>query len=149
MRTCGGGLPIWAWVCSSALIGAKRLQQISEVVRLTSNQMGGAQLVEIIEALSVHPQLEKLDLRTMNVGRNECTALANLLRSTTTELQELDLCNNALMMKGWMLWWVLLANSKLRVLDLSSNRTLQPEDVRVLQLCWKIQTPTWRGSISR
>ena len=31
-------------------------------VRISDIQMGGEQLVEIIEALSVHPQLERLDL---------------------------------------------------------------------------------------
>ena len=41
----------------------------------------------------MHPQLEKLDL-IRNVGRNECTALATLLRNTTQQLQTLNLYGN-------------------------------------------------------
>ena len=37
----------------------------------------------------MHPQLEQLHLLNMNIGRNESTALATLLRSTTKHLQTL------------------------------------------------------------
>lgn len=51
-------------------------------------------LVEIITALSMHPQLKDLDLSGTSIGRNECAALSTLLRSTTTQLQTLDLADN-------------------------------------------------------
>ena len=64
-------------------------------IRLGGNRMGGEQSVEIIDALSAHPQLETLELTRMNVGRREnIMALVNLLRITATNLQELDLYNN-------------------------------------------------------
>ena len=59
-------------------------------IRLSGNQVEDGQMVDVILALSMHPQLEKLDL-IRNVGRNECTALATLLRNTTQQLQTLNL----------------------------------------------------------
>ena len=35
------------------------------------NQMGNERLVDVIEALGVHPQLEEVVLISMNIGRNE------------------------------------------------------------------------------
>jgi len=61
---------------------------------LSSNRMGDGQLVDIIAALGVHPQLEQLDLSYMDVGITECTALSTLLRHTTTNLQRLNLNGN-------------------------------------------------------
>ena len=83
-------------------------------------RMGGGQLADIIEALSTHPKLEKLDLPCLNIGRQECTALANLLRSAAN-LQKLNLCNNVTGDEGVDLLVGALANSRLRLLDLSSN----------------------------
>ena len=53
----------------------------------SNNYSGAGNIVHIITVLSVHPQLEKLDLSGNIIGRNECTALATLLRYTTTQLQ--------------------------------------------------------------
>jgi len=60
----------------------------------------GGQLVDIITALSMHPQLTRLCLADMaefngtNIFRNECLALSTLLRCTSTQLLWLDLSNN-------------------------------------------------------
>ena len=84
--------------------------------------LGGGQLVEIFEAMSVHPQLERLRLDNMNIGRNECAALANILCSTN--LQNLSLRNNAIGDEGTdvlMTTCAALANSSLGVLTLSDN----------------------------
>ena len=129
--------------------------------------MGGEWLIDILPALGTHSQLEKLQLNNMNLGRNGCTALANLLQLTFTQLHVLDLSDNdiddeavdilvgvlnnnimAIDDEGVDALVDALPNSRLqslnlalRQLDLSRNN-IRPEDVRVLQLCWKIQTPT-------
>ena len=93
-------------------------------VKFTNNRMGDdVPLVDIIEALSAHPQLEKLELHGMNVGRTVCmTALANLLRHTTTNLQKLNLWENEIDDDGVdALVGAIITNSRLSVLDLSSN----------------------------
>jgi Ran GTPase-activating protein (RanGAP) involved in mRNA processing and transport len=90
-------------------------------VKITNNQMGDEWLVEIIDALSVHPQLETLALEWMNIGRNECAALANVLNSTMAALQELSLFNNAIDDEGVDILAGALTNSRLRVLNLHNN----------------------------
>ena len=48
-------------------------------VRFVCNQIiGGGQSMDIIAALHMHPQLKELNLGRMNIGRNECAALAEL-----------------------------------------------------------------------
>jgi hypothetical protein len=69
-------------------------------INLTDNEIRDGQLVDIILALSTHPQLEYLELSCMDIGRNECAALATLLSNTTKQLQTLDLDGNNIMMKG-------------------------------------------------
>ena len=59
-----------------------------------NNEIVNGQLADIIMALSVHPQLEKLDLPGMSIRRNECAALATLLRNTTKHLQQINLRDN-------------------------------------------------------
>ena len=94
-------------------------------VRLSNSQLGEAPLVDIIQSLSMHPQLEKLGLISMNAGRKECTkALTNLLRSTTTRLEELNLCNNDIGDEGLDALVGGLTNSRLNVLNLSSNHNI-------------------------
>lgn len=74
---------------------------------IAENGLGDEPLVDIITALSAHPQLANLDFRRMNVGRNECTALAALLSSSATGLHSLNLCYND-NDEGWTFWWMLL-----------------------------------------
>ena len=111
-------------------------------VRISDIQMGGERLSEIVEALSIHPQLKELSFQCMHAGRNECTALATLLR-VASDLNVLNLCHNDVDDEGVDDLARALTNGGLQSLALSYNR-----GVRVLRLCWKTQTPTWRSSIS-
>jgi len=54
------------------------------------------QLVDIITALSMHPQLTELRLSDVHMGRNECMALSTLLRWTTNKLQKLSLYDDGI-----------------------------------------------------
>ena len=94
-------------------------------VKFWHNRMGNEPLVDIIEAFSVHPQLEKLELVGMNVGRSECRAILVLLLRADIELQELNLSGNDIDDEGVDdLASDLSNNSSLRVLRLSSNRNI-------------------------
>ena len=77
-------------------------------------------MVDIIQSLSMHPQLEKLALPNMNIGRNESTNLANVLHGMS-ELHLLNLFNNDVDDEGVDALVGALANSNLRVLNLSFN----------------------------
>ena len=88
-------------------------------VSLTYNDMEG-RLADIITALSIHPQLDELDLIGMSIGRSECTALSTLLRCTTTQLQILNLRDNNIDDEGVEV--LVNAANGLQELDLSYNR---------------------------
>jgi len=91
---------------------------------LTDNEIGEGQLVNIITALSVHPQIERLTFTRMNIDRNECTALATLLRCTTTQLQLLELYGNNIDDEAIGLLVPALCGHTLRDLKLGSNRSI-------------------------
>ena len=94
-------------------------------IELSQNQIGHVQLVDIIAALIMHPQLEHLDLVTMNIGRNECTALATLLSNTTKQLQTLTLYENNIDDEGVVaLVHGIGGPSNLVKLNLSLNRSI-------------------------
>ena len=93
---------------------------------LDRSEIGGGHLVEIILALSIHPQLERLSFRRMNVGRNECTALATPLRSATKHLQTLDLGGNNIDDEGVDALVNAIDGSQLQVLDLSRDLSHNP-----------------------
>lgn len=83
---------------------------------------GDGQLVDIIASLSMHPQLQELQLNGTNIGRIESIALATLLPWTTTELHTLDLSNNDIDDEAVEALMSALANgNKLRKLNLSCN----------------------------
>ena len=133
---CAGQLSSTLRACNKSL----------KYIRLVGNEVEDGGLVDIIEALIAHPQLEKLALPYMNVGRNDCMmALTNLLRNTTINLQKLHLNNNAIGDQGVDIMVRAVANSRLRVLNFPKTTTSQAEDVKVLRLCWIIQTHNWRS----
>ena len=107
---------------SSALIGFAGSNTSLKRIKLTDNEIGDGQLVDIILALSMHPQLEHLELSCMNIGRSECTALATLLRNTTKRLQTLNLLGNNIDDEGIEALTGAISGSKLQVVDLSYNR---------------------------
>ena len=88
--------------------------------------MGNGQLIHIITALRMHPQLTKLYLSDMNMGRNECTALSTLLRCTTTRLQKLNLHGNNIDDEGVEVLVNALNNNvnTLQELKLGSNQSI-------------------------
>jgi len=82
-------------------------------------------MVDIITSLSMHPQLTKLRLLDMIIGRNECMALATLLRCTTTQLRLLNLNINDIDDEGVEALVNSLSNvNQLQELNLSANREI-------------------------
>ena len=95
-------------------------------ILLADCQMGDGQLVDIILALSMHPQLEQLYLLRMNIGRNECIALATLLHNTTKQLQSLSLRENNIDDEGVDALINAMSGIKLRCITLSGNQRGDP-----------------------
>lgn len=90
--------------------------------RIHLEEMGEGLVVDVVVALSMHPQLEKLELSNMNIGRNECMAIATLLRWTTTKLHTLALSSNQIDDDGVDTLVDALASSDLlHTLNLSHN----------------------------
>ena len=82
-------------------------------------------IVDIITSLSIHPQLTKLCLLDMIIGRNECTALSTLLRCTAILLKTLDLRRNNIDDEGIEVLVNSLSNcNQLQELDLAANREI-------------------------
>lgn len=84
---------------------------------------GGRTIGSVIEALSMHTELKKLQLNSANVGRSECIALENLLR-LVTKLHQLSLFDNEIDDEGVDALVGALANSRLSVLSLSWNQNI-------------------------
>ena len=112
---------------SSALRGCSNSLK---VIKFERNRMGGERLVEITEALAVHPQLEQLQLPSMNIGRNGCAAIAFLLSHAATKLHTLDLRNNSINNEGVDALVGALTNSNLHILDLAWNQTITARGYR-------------------
>ena len=94
--------------------------------------IGDGQMVEIIVALSMHPQLEVLRLPGMGIGRDECTALATLLRNTTKQLQTLNLSNNNIDDEAIEVLVHSIGASELRYLILIGNRSITAKGLKAL-----------------
>jgi Ran GTPase-activating protein (RanGAP) involved in mRNA processing and transport len=71
-----------------------------QTVILQDNNIADEGMVDIITALSMHPNLVYLDLEANRLGYNSCVALATLLQSSVTELQRLDLSHNQINDEG-------------------------------------------------
>ena len=98
------------------------------------NRIGNGQLVDVILALSMHSQLENIEIIRMNIGSNECTALSTLLRNTTKQLQTLWLGNNNIDDEGWSLWSMLLVAANWLSLALHAIQQSQAKAGRRCQL---------------
>jgi len=87
-----------------------------------NNHSEAGNVVNIITALSVHPQLERLHLCGC-IGRNEYTALSTLLHCTTAQLQELILYHNNIDDEGVdMIVQAFSQENKLKELNLGTNQ---------------------------
>jgi len=98
--------------------------EANNIIGSNGQLVADGQLVDIITALSMHPQLEHLhfNVMNMNIGRNECSALATLLRCTTTRLQSLTLYENNIDDEGIAVLVNGLANcNPLATLNLAAN----------------------------
>ena len=122
------------FVVSECDLGVDNIRQLSlalgncnkslKKVKFDTNAFDNGRLVDIIAALGMHPQLEELALVSMDIGRNEFTALSTLLRNTTKQLQTLDLCGNNIDDEGVEALAHAISGSQLQVLDLSYNPTI-------------------------
>ena len=59
----------------------------------SNNNIAEEGMVDIITALSMHPNMAHLDLEANHLGYNSCMALATLLRCSATEMQNLYISN--------------------------------------------------------
>jgi len=109
----------------------KSLQRID----LSCNDNDAGDLVDVITSLSMHPQLKELKLYSMDIGGiNECTALATLLRCTTTQLQKLDLSDNTIDDNGIevLVDALVNGNAKLQYLKLNDNHSITSRGWRIV-----------------
>ena len=93
-------------------------------ILITRNEMENGNSVDIITALSMHPQLETLELSWMDIGINECTVLSTLLRCTTTQLQILNFHGNNIDDDGIELLLPALRGHALQELKLGYNQSI-------------------------
>ena len=65
-----------------------------ERVELQDNNIADHHMVDIIVALSMHPNLKYLDLDGNHLSKKGCVALSTLLQCSATELKELSISDN-------------------------------------------------------
>jgi len=92
-------------------------------VRIYGNEIQSG-IVDIITALSTHPQLKRIDFSGMNIGGVSCIALSTLLRCSTTNLQLLDLGNCGIDDEGIESLSQSIRGIKLQKLKLTGNRSI-------------------------
>ena len=80
--------------CFDRFLLALRAMKSLKRIEFCVNDLGGGELVDMIDILNSHSQLESLQLECMNVGTNECLALANILSSIS--LRELALIDTSI-----------------------------------------------------
>ena len=93
-------------------------------VRIYGNEIQSGNIVDIITALSMHPQLKRIDLSGMDVGGVSCIALSTLLRCSTTNLQLLDLGNCGIDDEGIESLSQSIRGIKLQKLKLTGNQSI-------------------------
>jgi len=117
------------------IFGAGGLRQLSLAIRDCNTsvkdisirnciEMENGRVSDIIAALSMHPQLEALRLTDVGIGINECTALATLIRCTTTQLKILNLGRNNIDDEGLDLVDALANGNNIQELCLPYNRSI-------------------------
>ena len=83
------------WRLLALAIGSSKHKTLESVV-ISQNNISDEALVDIITSLSMHPQLQGINLSENRLSKNGCNALATLLQNSVTQLQNLDLGNNEL-----------------------------------------------------
>lgn len=67
-----------------------------ECIRMTNSNIAEEDIVTIITALSLHPQLQELDLHGNVLRENGCVAMSTLLRCSVSQLEMLNISNTGL-----------------------------------------------------
>jgi len=87
------------WRLLALALGSCKHKSLKNV-ELLQNNISDEALVDIITSLSMHPQLNRLDLNGNRLATNGCKTLATLLRCSCTELEHLELDNNGISDEG-------------------------------------------------
>ena len=119
-------------------------------IRLIDNifQDGQSCVTEIIRAMSMHPQLETIELVGMSIGRNEYKALSHLLKWNATNLKSLDLSINDIDDEGVEAITKALSGSngsKLEHLNLSCNELITVRGWKTLSKLLQMPECNLRG----
>lgn len=116
------GCDLGAEGCRSLSLAVGACKKSLKSFELTDCEIGDEPCIDIILALSMHPQLEMLDLDGNNIGRNACAAVGTLLQWTTTQLSTLNLNGNDIDDEGIeALMAGLIHSRQLKKLRLSRN----------------------------
>ena len=103
-------------------IGSCTIKKSLQQVELENNNIADEGMVDILTALSMHPNLEYLDLDGNCLRKNGCLALSTLLRCSAKVLQKLFISRNEINDEGIeALVPALKTCSHLKVLYLSDN----------------------------
>ena len=112
------------WRLLALAIGSSKSKTLKNVV-LAENNISDEALVDIITSLSMHPQLQKIEMVDNTLSVNGCKAVATLLRNSVTQLQHLDLADNEINDEGIEALVPALKNcNHLGTLRLSRNRSI-------------------------
>jgi len=101
-----------------------RLESIS-FLNLNLRSAGDQEVEELFHSLKGKPRLAKISLNNNTVERLGCKALANLLKSPSTNIQELDLSHSSIDNDDMaILCGAIIKSKTLQVLSLASNSLL-------------------------
>lgn len=110
-------------------------------IRVEFAEMDDKILAELFRALGMLRRLENLSLVDCNIGRNSCAEVTRFLQRTDLNLRSLDLGDNSIDDAGIdALVPALPANSKLRILRLSSNHSITASGYQILATLFESPT---------
>ena len=105
-------------------IGSSTNKSLEEV-SLVDNNIADDEMVDIITALTMHPNLRHLNLDGNRLCKKGCVALSKLLRSSAIQLQSLDLAENKIDDDGLeVLIPALKGSTELLSLRLANNHSI-------------------------
>ena len=81
------------WRLLALAIGSSKHKSLQKV-SLKNCNISDEGSVDIITALSMHPNLQSVRWNENRLGNNGCTALSTLMKCSATKLQYLDLVDN-------------------------------------------------------
>jgi len=135
-----GDLTDDGWRLLALAIGSSKSKSLKNM-ELNDNDISDEALVDIITSLSMHPQLQEIDLAGNRLNQNGCKALATLFQNSVTQLQHLDLGDNELDDESITALVPALKNcSQLHTLRLSRNESIASGGWK--QLASTLEPPT-------